>query len=409
LTSVRDVPVAVRIAGTALVRNRLRAALTATGITIGTGAVIFTVAIGEGGSAQIHEQLLLLGDNLVWVEAGGRTKSGVRTGTGTTRTLVLADMRALLQVVPELKSCSPQVDAGIQVIHGNLNWRTTYRGVSPEYLPIRGWRVASGELFSQQDLDVASNVCLLGQSVVAQLFGDEDPLGSPIRVRDMLFRVLGTLAPKGQSVQGTDQDDFILVPFTTAQRKLKGVTWLDDILCSAAAAAAIPGIEDQIRPLLRERHHLVPGQDDDFNIRKPEEVIKAQEEMARTLTLLLASVATISLVVGGVGIMNIMLVSVTERTREIGLRMAVGARDGEIRLQFLTEAIGLCLAGSVLGVVVGMLASRGVADAMGWPMLVSPLALAVAVGSAVVTGVIFGYYPALRASRLDPIEALRQE
>jgi len=383
--------------------------LTATGITIGTGAVIFTVAIGQGGSAQIHEQLLLLGDNLVWVEAGGRTVSGVRTGTGTTRTLVLADMRALLQAVPELKGCSPQVDAGIQVIHGNLNWRTTYRGVSPEYLPIRGWRVASGEAFSQRDVDAASNVCLLGQSVARQLFRDEDPLGSTIRVRDMLFRVLGTLAPKGQSVQGTDQDDFILVPFTTAQRKLKGVTWLDDIMCSAASAAVIPGIEDQARPLLRERHHLVPGQDDDFNIRKPEEVIKAQEEMARTLTLLLASVATISLVVGGVGIMNIMLVSVTERTREIGLRMAMGARDGEIRLQFLAEAIGLCLAGSALGVAAGMLASRGVAEAMGWPMLLSPLALAVAVGSAVVTGVIFGYYPALRASRLDPIEALRQE
>ena len=409
MTSVRDVPVAVRIAGTALVRNRLRATLTATGITIGTGAVIFTVAIGQGGSAQIHEQLLLLGDNLVWVEAGGRTMSGVRTGMGTTRTLVLADMRALLQAIPELKGCSPQVDAGIQVIHGNLNWRTTYRGVSPEYLPIRGWRVASGDVFSQQDVDAASNVCLLGQSVATQLFRDEDPLGSTIRVRDMLFRVLGTLAPKGQSVQGTDQDDFILVPFTTAQRKLKGVTWLDDIMCSAASAAVIPGIEDQARPLLRERHHLVPGQDDDFNIRKPEEVIKAQEEMARTLTLLLASVATISLVVGGVGIMNIMLVSVTERTREIGLRMAVGARDGEIRLQFLAEAIGLCLAGSALGVAVGMLASRGVAEAMGWPMLLSPLALAAAVGSAVVTGMIFGYYPALRASRLDPIEALRQE
>jgi len=322
---------------------------------------------------------------------------------------VLADMRALLQAIPELKGCSPQVDAGIQVIHGNLNWRTTYRGVSPEYLPIRGWRVASGDVFSQQDVDAASNVCLLGQSVATQLFRDEDPLGSTIRVRDMLFRVLGTLAPKGQSVQGTDQDDFILVPFTTAQRKLKGVTWLDDIMCSAVSAGAIPVIEGQARPLLRERHHLVPGQDDDFNIRKPEEVIKAQEEMARTLTLLLASVATISLVVGGVGIMNIMLVSVTERTREIGLRMAVGARDGEIRLQFLAEAIGLCLAGSALGVAVGMLASRGVAEAMGWPMLLSPVALAAAVGSAAVTGVIFGYYPALRASRLDPIEALRQE
>src|SRR6266496_506089 len=399
----------MRIAGTALVRNRLRATLTAIGITIGTGAVIFTVAIGQGGSAQIHEQLLLLGDNLVWVEAGGRTMSGVRTGTGTTRTLVLADMRALLQAIPELKGCSPQVDAGIQVIHGNLNWRTTYRDVSPEYLPIRGWRVASGDVFSQQDVDAASNVCLLGQSVATQLFRDEDPLGSTIRVRDMLFRVLGTLAPKGQSVQGTDQDDFILVPFTTAQRKLKGVTWLDDIMCSAVSAGAIPVIEGQARPLLRERHHLVPGQDDDFNIRKPEEVIRAQEEMARTLTLLLASVATISLVVGGVGIMNIMLVSVTERTREIGLRMAVGAEAGDVLRQFLLEAVVLCLIGGVIGIAVGRGSSYFVTLLLHWPTAPSLPAIIAAVAVSAAVGIIFGYYPASKAAKLDPIEALRYE
>jgi putative ABC transport system permease protein len=409
MISLRDTLVAMRIAANALSRNALRATLTALGITIGTSAVISTVAIGEGGAAQIHDQLLLLGDNLVWVEAGGRTANGVRTGTRTTPTLVLADARAMLQDVPALKSCSPQADGSVQVIHGNHNWRTTYRGVSPEYLSIRSWHLASGEVFSPQQVDSAANVLLLGRAAAGHLFGDEDPVGKTTRVRDMPFRVIGTLAPKGASAQGMDQDDFILMPYTTAQRKLKGVTYLDDIMCSAVSAESIPAIGEELTQLLRERHHILPGQPDDFSIRKPEDVIKAQEEMARTLTSLLAAIATVSLVVGGVGIMNIMLVSVTERTREIGLRMAVGARDGDIRRQFLAEAIVLCLGGGTLGALIGILASRGIAQTMDWPMLVSPMAVAAAAASAVVTGLVFGYYPALKASRQDPIEALRYE
>jgi putative ABC transport system permease protein len=401
--------VALRIACRALWLNRLRSALSLIGITIGTSAVIASIAVGQGAAAQIHEQLRMLCDNPIWVEAGGRSRNGVRTGTGTTRTLVLNDMRAMLGFIPELKSCSPQVDARIQVIYGNQNWNTVYRGVSPEYLSIRGWRVASGEVFSARDVDAAANVCLLGQSVAAQLFGNEDPLSTTIRVRDMPFRVIGTLARKGQSAQGTDQDDFILMPFTTAQRKLKGVTWLDDIMCSAAAAEGVPTIERELTLLLRERHHILPGQDDDFNIRKPEELIKAQEEMARTQTALLASVAAISLAVGGVGIMNIMLVSVTQRTREIGLRLAVGARGKDIELQFLVEAVLLCLTGGVAGVLTGILASRLIAEAMSWPLLVSPAAVSVAAASAILTGLVFGYYPARRASRQDPIDALRYE
>ncbi|HKC12305.1 MAG TPA: ABC transporter permease [Vicinamibacteria bacterium] len=409
LTFTHDAAIALRIAWAALSRNTLRATLTAVGITIGTSAVIATVAIGEGGAAQIHEQLLLLGDNLIWVEAGGRNVNGIRTGTGTTPTLVLADMQAILDSVSALKTCSPQVDAGIQVIYGNQNWRTTYRGVSPEYLNIRRWTVVSGDVFSPQQVDTAATVCLVGHSVATRLFGEEEPVGKTIRVRDLPFRVIGSLAAKGQSAQGTDQDDFILLPFTTAMRKLKGVTWLDDIMCSAVAPDLNPTIEGELTRLLRERHHVVPGQQDDFNIRQPQELIKAQEDMARTLTGLLAGVATISLVVGGVGIMNIMLVSVTERTREIGLRMAVGARETSVRLQFLAEAVLLCLVGSALGVLTGILASRGIAETMQWPMLVSPVAVGVAAASAIATGLVFGYYPARKASRQDPIQALRHE
>ena len=406
---LRRFAVAVRIATRALSRNRLRTGLTAVGIAIGTSAVISTVAIGQGGAAQIHEQFLLLGDNLVWIEAGGRTINGLRTGAGATPTLVAGDMQAILQAVPALKSCSPQVDSSVQIVHGNLNWHTGYRGVSPEYLDIRRWTLASGDVFTPEELVSAANVCLLGQTVLGRLFADEDPVGKTVRVANMPFKVIGTLAAKGQAATGQDQDDFIMLPYTTAQRKLKGVTFFDDVMCSAVSAEAIPGIQGEVVPLLRVRHHIGPGQADDFNFRRPEDIVKAQEETAHTLTALLASVAAISLLVGGVGIMNIMLVSVTERTREIGLRMAVGARERDIRRQFLAEAIVLCLGGCALGVVAGVALARGVAATLRWPLLLSPAAVLVAVGASLATGIVFGYYPAQRASRKDPIEALRYE
>jgi len=399
----------VRIALRALARNRLRTLLTMLGITIGISAVICTVAMGEGGSNQIREQMLMLGNNFVWVEAGGRNVNGVRTGTGATKTLTLADMRAILQAIPLIKSCSPQVDGRIQVVYGNQNWNTTYRGVSLEYLNIRRWSVLEGGPFSQDEVAASANVCLLGTTVAGYLFESDEPLGKTIRVRDMPFKVIGVLESKGQSATGAHQDDLILTPYTTAQRKVKGIDWLDDIMCSAMSQDTVRPAQAQITSLLRERHHIFPGQQDDFNIRSPEEILKAREDASRTLTLMLASIAGVSLVVGGIGIMNIMLVSVTERTREIGLRMAVGATERDVQMQFLTEAMVLSMLGGLLGVLTGIFASHALRKMLAWPITLSLETILIAVLFSIGTGIFFGYYPAQKAAALDPIEAIRYE
>ncbi|HXM77060.1 MAG TPA: ABC transporter permease, partial [Thermoanaerobaculia bacterium] len=336
----------------ALSRNKLRTALTMLGITIGIAAVICTVAIGEGGSSRIREQLQNLGDNFVWVEAGSRNVKGVRTGTGATTTLTPRDMKAILESVPLIKSASPQVDARIQAISGNSNWNTTYRGVSPEYLSIRRWRLERGNCFTAQDVATSANVCVLGRTVAEQLFGDEDPVGKSVRLRDQPFRVLGVLAKKGESTTGQDQDDFLMIPWTTAQHKIKGVRWFDDILCSAVSPEAIRPARAQIIGLLRQRHHIRAGAPDDFNIRAPEEMLQAQEETSKTFTILLLSIASVSLLVGGIGIMNIMYVTVTERTREIGVRRAVGATQDDILRQFLTESVMQCVIGGFIGIAI---------------------------------------------------------
>jgi putative ABC transport system permease protein len=385
--------------------------LTALGITIGIAAVVCVVAIGRAGQARSEEQLKGLGDNLVWIEAGSRTATGVRTGSHTTTTLVQEDTEAILAQVGLVKSCSPQVDGNVQAVRGNRNWATKYRGVSPDYLEIRRWTVARGDPFTDEDVKRVNSVCLIGETLRTQLFGSEDPIGEELRIGRHVFRIIGVLAAKGQSATGQDQDDAVFLPYTAAQKKIrgKGVAWLDDVMCSAVTPQAIRPAIDDITLLLRQRHHIRLGADDDFNIRKPEEVIKAQIETASTLALLLIAIASISLVVGGIGIMNVMLVSVAERTREIGLRLAVGATQGAVQLQFLGEAVLLSLAGGLGGVGLGVLASYVFGKALSWPMAIPPLAIALAPLFAIAVGVFFGLYPAIRASRLDPIDALRHE
>lgn len=400
---------AFEMAFRALGRNKLRTALTMLGITIGIAAVVCSVAVGQGGSQQVESQLDNLGDNMVWIEAGGRNLNGVRTGNGATKTLTVEDAKAILADVPLIQSVSPNVDGHVQVVYGNKNWYTSYRGDEPQILTIRRWKVASGTLFTEHDVRTLADVCLLGQTVVKELFGDDDPLGKTIRVANLPCEVIGTLEPKGLSMTGYDQDDFVLMPYTTVQRKLKGIDWVDDIFTSAVSTNSISAAQEQVTQLLRQRHRLRPDEPDDFNIRHPEEILQARDEASRTFTVLLASIASISLFVGGIGIMNIMLVSITERTREIGVRMAVGATEEDVRLQFLTEAVALSLIGGAFGVMVGVVTSILVSTVFEWPAPISPMAIVVAAIFSVAVGIFFGYYPARRASELDPIEALRYE
>ena len=399
----------LRVAVRALARNKMRSVLTMLGIIIGVGAVICSVAVGEGASNQVQEQIRSIGDNMIWIEAGGRNVNGLRTGARGTKSLTLGDAKAIVQQVPLVFNVSPHVDTGVQVIYGNQNWFTAVRGVSPEYLAVRRWKLARGSLFFQSDVDYAANVCLLGQTIVDALFGAEDPLGKTIRVKNLPCKVIGVLAAKGQSAFGQDQDDVLIMPFTTVQRKIKGIDWLDDIMCSAASGEAIAPAERQITALLRERHHLRPDEEDDFNLRHPADIAQASAQSQRVLTLLLSSIASISLVVGGIGIMNIMLVSVTERTREIGLRMAVGATEENVQAQFLSEAVMLSLLGGSLGVLAGVVGSSAISNALRWPTEIPPQAILIAAVFSMAVGVVFGYYPARKAAHLDPIEALRYE
>ena len=404
-----DYSATLRVALRALIRNKLRSTLTMLGIVIGVAAVICVVAIGEGGSAQVQEQLHNLGDNLVWIEAGTRTRLGTRSGNWGTKSLTLGDAEAIRQQIPLIKLVSPHVDGSVQVVYKDQNWNTHYRGVSPEYLEIRSYPVAEGVPFSNEDVERAADVCLVGPTVVANLFGNEDPLGKTIRVANLPCDVIGVLQSKGLSPFGYDQDDVILMPYTTVQQKVAGIPWLKDIMCSAVSDQVVHQAGGEITKLLRERHKLRPDEENDFNIRSPEDIVKARESSRSTFNALLAVIASVSLVVGGIGIMNIMLVSVTERTREIGVRMAVGATEQDVQLQFLSEAVVMCLFGGVIGVFVGIAAAALVGRALQWPTLVPLSSVLIALMFSAMVGIFFGFYPARKAALLDPIEALRFE
>ena len=393
----------------ALRRNLMRTMLTMLGVIIGVSAVICTIAIGEGASGKIQDAIASVGANVVWVEAGGVNRGGVRTGSGQTKSLTLADMRAIQEQIPLIAHASPMVDTRVQLVYGNQNWNSTVRGVSPAYLSVKSWPIVKGGMFDEIDVERAAPVCVLGQTVVDQLFGESEPLGETIRVKSEPCRVVGVLGVKGQSATGQDQDDTFFMPYTTVMKKIKGQYWLDDIMMSAVSAAAIPAAEVHLAELLRARHRIREGTPDDFNLRHPTEIAETIAASAKTMEILLASVASVSLLVGGVGIMNIMLVSVTERTREIGLRMAVGARGRDVLRQFLLEAVLLSLAGGLIGIALGMGSTRTISELFEWPTRVSANAIGMSVLFAAAIGVFFGYYPARRAARLDPIEALRHE
>jgi putative ABC transport system permease protein len=399
----------IRVALRALARNKLRTILTMLGIIIGVGAVIGTVAIGQGASAQVQQQIQALGDNMIMIFAGSVNTGGVRMGNGANKTLTDDDAQAILQHVPNVMLVSPIVGSSVQVVNGNQNWLTRATGASADITQIRNWPIVSGSMFSERDVDMASNVCVLGNTVAQQLFGDQDPVGQMIRVQNLPFRVMGVLLSKGQNSNGQDQDDTMFMPYTTVQKKISGISWVQMIMVSTASQDAMAPAQSAISALLRQRHHLRPGEDDDFIIRSPNEMAQAAEATSLAMTVLLGIIASISLLVGGIGIMNIMLVSVTERTREIGIRMAVGATEQDVQWQFLSEALVLSSLGGIAGIALGVVASALITRFVHWSTFVSPLSVVVAAFFSAGVGIFFGYYPARKAARLDPIEALRYE
>jgi putative ABC transport system permease protein len=379
------------------------------GVIIGVAAVIAMLAIGQGAQAALRAQIASLGAYTLVVQPGATTQSGVRYGWGSRTTLRAADVQAVLKECPAVAYATPILRGGFQVVYTNQNWPTAVQGTGIEYPIIREWAMAAGEWFTSQDLDAASKVAVLGHTVKAMLFGSVDPVGQVVQMNNIPFRVIGVLEPKGQSAWGQDQDDMIFIPYTTMQKKVWRATHLHSILVAAGSSAELPRAIEQITALLRQRHRLPPWRENDFSIQPLADMAAAEEESTRVMTLLLGSIASISLLVGGIGIMNIMLVSVTERTREIGIRLAVGAKQKDILWQFLVEALLLSLSGGVVGIVLGLVGSQLVSSAAGWPLLVSWEAVALAFLFAGAVGIFFGFYPARKAAQLDPIQALRYE
>ncbi len=401
----------IRVAFRALVRNKMRAALTMLGIIIGVGAVISMVSIGQGAQASVQAQIESIGTNLLFVSAGAQNVGGVRSGTGDsgTNTLTADDLEAIRREVPSVSMVTPSVNARSQLVFGNMNWNTSVTGVNQDYPSIRKWNIQSGEFITELDVRSAGRVIVIGQTIADNLFSGMDPVGQTVRVANLPFRVVGVMARKGQDPQGRDQDDVAFAPYTSVQKKILGSPRLQIAYVSAISQDATYTAQSQITELLRQRHKLTANQPDDFSVRNMSDIAEAANETNSIMTMLLASIAGVSLLVGGIGIMNIMLVSVTERTREIGIRMAIGARSSAVRTQFLIESIVLSLTGGFLGIVFGVGASLVIPVMLGWPTLVSTLAIIGSVIFSAAVGIFFGYYPATKAAALDPIEALRYE
>jgi len=398
-----------RISLRALCRNKLRSALTMLGIIIGVGAVITTIGVGNGAKAQVEAQIASLGQNVVMVVAGSGWAGGARTGLGFAWTLTVEDEEAIIREVRGVNYASPETATPVQVMGGSSNWKTRANGEGPDYLDIRDWKLADGAMFTEDDVRSVAKVCVIGQTLVRELFPNADPVGANVRIGNIPFKVVGVLTAKGLSASGVDQDDTVVIPYSTFMKRLSKRNNVSSIILQTESSEVSRRVQKDIADLLRQRHRIPVGREDDFNIRGQEDIANAATATTKTLGILLGAIASVSLVVGGIGIMNIMLVSVTERTREIGIRMAVGAHGRHILLQFLIEAIVLSCLGGVAGIVLGVGAARALATAAEWPIVISSSAIVTAFSASAAIGIFFGFYPARKAASLDPIEALRYE
>jgi putative ABC transport system permease protein len=397
------------VAFRALRRNKMRSVLTALGIIIGVAAVIAMVGIGNGAKAQVEAQIASLGQNVILIFSGSTTASGIRTGWGGAGTLKIEDAEAIRREVSGVTAVSEEVVSTTQVAAGNQNWFTRIYGESADYFDLRQWPLADGAPFTAQDVRSANKVCVIGRTTATQIYGNDDPIGQVLRIKNVPFTVTGVLVTKGLSAQGVDQDDIVVMPYTSAMKRVSGGTTLRNINVQVGDARQMSAAQQQIIELLRQRHNIRAGRDDDFTVRNQQEIADAATATTDVMTGLLGAIAGVSLVVGGIGIMNIMLVSVTERTREIGTRMAVGAHGRDILTQFLIEAISLSSVGGILGIIIGIAAAKTIAVTRHWPALISPGSIVIAFLVSAAVGIFFGFYPARKAARLDPIEALRYE